>query len=89
MRKINSFLKLNISENELSQEVLQAKHEAEKLVSQFFSKFYGKHFDFKLLDIDYLSDKILIDFSSTHTSDDFFQCGRKNRNYTNKIGGQK
>ena len=88
MRKTNSFLKLNISENELSQEVLQAKHEAEKLVSQFFSKFCGKNFDFKLLDIDYLGDKILIDFSSTHACNDFFQCGRKNRIYT-KNGGNK
>ena len=82
-------LKPNTLAKDLSEETLHLKHEAEKLVSQFFSKFYGKHFDFKLLDIDYLSDKILIDFSSTHVSDDFFQCGRKNRNYTNKIGGQK
>ena len=79
----------NTSTKELSEETLRLKHEAENAVSRFFSKFYGKNFDFKLLDIDYLSDKILVDFSSNHTSDDFFQCGRKNTNYTNKIGGQK
>ena len=79
----------NTTVKELSEETLKLKHEAEKLVSQFFSKFYGKNFGFKLLDIDYLSDKILIDFSSTHTSDDFFQCGRKNRNYTKTNGGNK
>ena len=74
---------------ELPEETLRFKHEVEKAVSQFFNKFYGKNFDFKLLDIDYLSNTILIDFSCNHTSDKFFQCGRKNRNYTNKIGGQK
>lgn len=79
----------NTSAKELSEETLSLKHEAEKSVSEFFSKFYEENFDFKLLNIDYLSDKILIDFSSTHVSDDFFQCGRKNRIYTNIIGGQK
>ncbi len=78
----------NTAVKELSEETLSLKHDAEKLVSQFFSKFYGENFDFKLLDVDYLSDKVLIDFSSTHTSDNFFQCGRKNRNYTTKTGGK-
>ena len=81
-------LEPNTLARDLSEETLNLKHDAERLVSLFFSKFYGENFNFKLLDIDYLGDKILIDFSSTHVSDDFFQCGRKNKNYTTKTGGQ-
>ena len=79
-------LQPNTLEKDLSEETLNLKHDAEKSVSQFFSKFYGKNFDFKLSEIDFLSDKLLIDFSSTQTSDDFFQYGRTNRNYTTKTG---
>jgi len=79
----------NTAVKDLSKEVLQAKHEAEQAVSKFIKLFNGCDYNFKLLDVDYLSDKVLIDFSSTHTSDDFFQCGRKNRNYTKTNGGNK
>mgnify|MGYP007070214744 CR=1 FL=1 len=81
-------LKPNTLAKNLSDEVLQAKHEAEQAVSKFIKLFNGCDYNFKLLDADYLSDKVLIDFSSTHISDNFFLCGRKSKNHTTKTGGQ-
>ena len=41
----------------------------------------GVDFNFKLLYVDFMSDKILVDFSSHHKSNDFLQIGRKNKKY--------
>lgn len=76
-------LEPNVLAKNLSDEVLQAKHEAEIAVSKFIKLFKGCDYNFKLLYLDLMTNKILVDFSTLHNGDDFLEIGK------GRLGGKK
>lgn len=76
-------LEPNVLAKDLSEEILKAKNEAEIAVSKFIKLLKGCDYNFKLLYLDLMTGKVLVDFSSQHDSNDFLEIGK------GRLGGKK